>query len=64
MQRAINLNDWIETYSSDRVTKKRIFLGFCEWLNKTPEEILALRRKDKNRTFEKLSGHYGGNFQK
>jgi integrase len=58
MQISINIDDWIQTYSSDRTTKKRIFLAFCEWLGKTPEEILKLRRQDQTRTFEKLCIKY------
>ena len=53
-----NIDDWIQTYSNDRNNKKKIFMAFCEWLGKTPEEILELRRKDRTRTFEKLCIKY------
>jgi len=58
MSTTINLDDWIQTYSSDRTSKRRIFLGFCEWLGKTPEEIIRLRKQDQTRTFEKLCIKY------
>ena len=48
------VSDWLQTYNSDRPNKKASFLRFSEWLDKTPNEILNLRRQDTNRTFEKL----------
>jgi integrase len=52
------VSDWLQTYNSDRPNKKASFLRFSEWLDKTPNEILNLRRQDTNRTFEKLCIKY------
>lgn len=52
------LGDWLQTYNSDRPNKKAVFIRFCKWLGKNPDEILELRRQDQNRTFEKLCIKY------
>jgi integrase len=58
MEKGSAVDDWLQTYNSERPNKKAAFKRFCTWLGKTPEEILELRRQDQNRTFEKLCIKY------
>jgi len=48
------VKDWVQTYSSDKRSKEHNLEMFCEWLKTTPEELLAIRRKDPSRGIEKL----------
>jgi len=49
------VNDWLMIYQADSRNKKsHNLMSFCDWLGKTPQEVLELRKQDMNRTFEKL----------
>jgi hypothetical protein len=52
------IEDWLQTYSSARQDKRHNLEIFLEWLGKSPEEVLELRKQDQNRTFEKLCIKY------
>ena len=47
------VEDWLQTYDSkSRNQKKHNLMMFLNWLEKTPEDTLTLRKQDQNRAFE------------
>ena len=49
------VDDWLQIYDSEsRNQKRHNLMIFLEWLGKSPEEVLKLRKQDQNRSFEKL----------